>query len=149
MAIKAGVDVVLFPPNVGAAIEAIEAAVKKGEITESRIDESVRRLLNAKYRSVWRKIVLLIWRRQIAGRKAGKRARSNRDAEKSITLLRNGETFLPMTKEKANKTLFVVIAADDDPIEGAAFMPEIQKRAPNAKIVRLDPRSTPKNTKKF
>jgi hypothetical protein len=67
---------------------------------------------------------------------------ANRTAEKSITLLRNSDDIFPLTAEKANKTLFVVVAADDDAVEGIAFMPEVQRRAPRAKIVRLDSRST-------
>ena len=67
---------------------------------------------------------------------------ANRTAEKSITLLLNNDNIFPMTVEKANKTLFVVVAADDDAVEGVALMPEIARRAPRAKIVRLDPRST-------
>jgi beta-N-acetylhexosaminidase len=142
MAIKAGVDVVLFPPNLAAAINAVEAAVKKGEITESRINDSVRRLLNAKYRiglAQNRFVDLTAANRLVE--KPENVAEAVRVAEKSITLLRNENDFLPLTKEKARNTLFVVIAADDDPIEGAAFVPEIQKRQPNAKIVKLDPRS--------
>jgi beta-N-acetylhexosaminidase len=144
MAIKAGADVVLFPPNVDKAIEAIEAAVKSGEITEERINESVRRLLTAKYK------IGLVQNRYVDLAKVNKIVEkpenvleANATAEKSITLLRNSDNVFPMTEQKANKTLFVVIAADDDPIEGATFVPEIQKRAANAKIVRLDPRSTP------
>ncbi|MFH4258991.1 glycoside hydrolase family 3 N-terminal domain-containing protein, partial [Acinetobacter baumannii] len=49
-AIKAGADVALLPPDPTAAIRAIEEAVRRGEITEARIDDSVRRLLRAKYR---------------------------------------------------------------------------------------------------
>jgi beta-N-acetylhexosaminidase len=143
MAIKAGADVVLFPPNVEKTIEAIEAATKTGEITEARIDESVRRLLAAKYR------LGLVENRQVDLAKVNESVEkpenvleANGTAEKSITLLRNAENIFPMAIEKANKTLFVVIAADDDAVEGVAFMPEVQKRAPKAKIVRLDPRST-------
>jgi hypothetical protein len=67
---------------------------------------------------------------------------ANRTAEKSITLLRNADNIFPTTVEKANKILFVVVAADDDAVEGIALMPEIARRAPKAKIVRFDPRST-------
>lgn len=143
MAIKAGVDVVLFPPNIDAAITAVENAVKKGEIKESRIDDSVRRLLNAKYRIglAQNRFVDLAAANRIVERPENV-AEANRVAEKSITLLRNENDFLPLSKEKARNTLFVVIAADDDPIEGAAFIPEIIKRQPNAKIVKIDPRST-------
>ncbi len=143
MAIKAGADVVLFPPNVEKAIEAIEAAIKKGDITEARIDESARRLLAAKYRLGLNENaqVDLAKVNELIEKPENVRE-ANRTAEKSITLLRNSDNIFPLTVEKANKTLFVVIAADDDPIEGIAFMPEVQRRAPRAKIVRLDPRST-------
>jgi beta-N-acetylhexosaminidase len=69
-------------------------------------------------------------------------------AERSITLLRDNDNIFPLSKEKAGKALFVVIAADDDPVEGATFIPEIQRRASTAKIVRLDPRSTPADYEK-
>jgi beta-N-acetylhexosaminidase len=144
MAIKAGADVVLFPPNVDKAIEAIEAAVKSGEITEKRINESVRRLLSAKYRLglTENRFVDLAKVNEIVEKPDNVRE-ANATAEKSITLLRNSDNIFPLTAQKANKTLFVVIAADDDVIEGITFIPEIQKRAANAKIVRLDARSTP------
>ncbi len=143
MAIKAGADVVLFPPDVEKAIAAIEAAIKNGDITEERINDSVRRLLAAKYRLglVQNRLVDLAKVNQIV-EKPENVLEANRTAEKSITLLRNDDNIFPMTKEKAGKTLFVVIAADDDAVEGAAFIPEIQRRVPQAKIVRLDPRST-------
>lgn len=149
MAIKAGADVVLFPPNIEKAIEAIEAAVKKGEITEERINESVKRLLAAKNRLglVQNRFVDLAKVNELVEKPENMRE-ANATAEKSITLLRNDDGILPMTKEKANKTLFVILAADDDPIEGVALMPEIQRRAGQAKIIRLDPRSTDEEYKK-
>ena len=149
MAIKAGADVVLFPPKIEKAIEAIEAAVKKGEITELRINESVRRLLAAKYRLglAENRFVDLAKVNQAVEKPENVRE-ANLTAEKSITLLKNDDNIFPLTSEKAGKTLFVVIAADDDAVEGVAFTPEIQRRAPRAKIVRLDPRSTPQEYEK-
>ncbi|MBA3335552.1 MAG: glycoside hydrolase family 3 C-terminal domain-containing protein [Acidobacteria bacterium] len=149
MAIKAGADVVLFPPKIEKAIEAIEAAVKKGEITELRINESVRRLLAAKYRLglAENRFVDLAKVNQAVEKPENVRE-ANLTAEKSITLLKNDDRIFPLTSEKAGKTLFVVIAADDDAVEGIAFTPEIQRRAPRAKIVRLDPRSTPQEYEK-
>jgi len=149
MAIKAGADVVLFPPKIEKAIEAIEAAVKKGEITELRINESVRRLLAAKYRLglAENRFVDLAKVNQAVEKPENVRE-ANLTAEKSITLLKNDDRIFPLTSEKAGKTLFVVIAADDDAVEGVAFTPEIQRRAPRAKIVRLDPRSTPQEYEK-
>jgi beta-N-acetylhexosaminidase len=73
-------------------------------------------------------------------------AEANRVAEKSITLLRNENDFLPLAKNA--RVLFVTIAADDDPIEGASFFTEILRRQPNAKIVKLDPRSVAEDYQK-
>jgi len=141
-AVKAGVDVVLFPPNPEAAIDAIEAAIKKGEIAESRIDESVRRLLSAKYKLglVNNRFVDLAEVNKTVEKPENIRE-ANQTAEKSMTLLRNADNVFPLTREKAKTVLFVAIAADDDLSEGATFLSEIQNRVPNAKIVRLDPRS--------
>jgi beta-N-acetylhexosaminidase len=47
-AIEAGEDQILKSPDPDAAIAAVKAAVKSGRIPESRIDESVRRILAAK-----------------------------------------------------------------------------------------------------
>ncbi|MDQ3179756.1 MAG: glycoside hydrolase family 3 protein [Acidobacteriota bacterium] len=143
MAVKAGADVVLLPNDAKKAIDTIEAAVKSGEITEARIDESVRRLLSAKYRLglAQNRFVDLAKVNQTVEKPENVRE-ANATAEKSITLLRNQNQIFPMNAEKANKTLFVVVAADDDAVEGVALMPEIQRRAPRAKIVRLDPRTT-------
>jgi beta-N-acetylhexosaminidase len=131
-----------LPLNSTNAINAVEAAVKRGEITEQRIDESVRRLLKAKYR------IGLTQNTQVDLTKVNQLVENpenvreaNSIAEKSITLLRNASEMLPLSVEKANRTLFVVVAADDDPVEGATFMPEVQRRAQNAKILRLDYRN--------
>ncbi|MBO7353489.1 MAG: glycoside hydrolase family 3 protein, partial [Lachnospiraceae bacterium] len=48
MAVKAGVDILLMPPDLDAAVEAIEAAVANGEIPETRIDEAVEKILAKK-----------------------------------------------------------------------------------------------------
>ncbi len=47
-AVKAGVDMILMPNDLDAAFKAIYDAVKNGEIDESRIDESVMRILRLK-----------------------------------------------------------------------------------------------------
>ncbi|MGM9631017.1 glycoside hydrolase family 3 protein [Butyricicoccus sp.] len=47
-AVQAGVDMLLCPPSIDDAYEALSQAVVDGEITEERIDESVMRILTAK-----------------------------------------------------------------------------------------------------
>ncbi|WP_433351905.1 glycoside hydrolase family 3 protein [Micromonospora saelicesensis] len=50
LALKAGADQLLMPPNLALARDAVLRAVDTGELTERRIDESVRRILGVKYR---------------------------------------------------------------------------------------------------
>ena len=44
-ALKAGSDIVLMPENLEIAFNAVKTAVKTGNIAESRIDESVLRIM--------------------------------------------------------------------------------------------------------
>lgn len=48
-AVKAGADVLMCPDDLPAAVKAIENAVASGEISEERIDESIWRIMMAKY----------------------------------------------------------------------------------------------------
>ncbi len=48
LAVQAGVDLLLMPEDLSAAVSALEGAVEDGTISESRIDESVLRILTAK-----------------------------------------------------------------------------------------------------
>ena len=142
MAVKAGADVVILPADAKKTIDTIEAAVKSKEISEEQINTTVRRLLAAKYRLglSQNRFVDAAKVNQIVEKPENVRE-ANVTAEKSITLLRNQNQMLPMTPDKANRALFVVIAADEEPEEGRAFVPEILRRAPKARIVRLDPRT--------
>jgi beta-N-acetylhexosaminidase len=47
-ALQAGCDVILFPGDLERGFNAIREAIKSGELTEQRIDESVRRILRLK-----------------------------------------------------------------------------------------------------
>lgn len=143
MAVIAGADVILIPNSTKVAIDTIEKAVKKGEITEERINESVRRLLKAKYKlGLSENRLVDLSKVNAIIEKPENVKEANTIAERSITLLRNEKDFLPINAETAKKTIFVVVAADDDPVEGQTFIPEVQRRVPNAKIAKLDPRST-------
>jgi beta-N-acetylhexosaminidase len=141
-AIKAGADVALTPPDPKAAIDALEAAVKSGQLTEERIDESVRRLLAARYR-------LGLARQRFVDPAAVNRVverpenvrEAQRVAEASMTLLRNRGDVLPLDPASAASTLFVVVAADEDDEEGRVLIPQVQRRAKGARVLRIGPRA--------
>ena len=143
-AVKAGADVALTPPDPRAAIDAIVDAVGRGEITAARIDDSVRRLLRAKHRLGLAKNRLVDTG---AVNRVIERPENMREAQKvaesSMTLLRNEANLLPLDAGRVERSLFIVVAADDDPEEGRTFIPHIAQRVPRARILRADPRTTP------
>ena len=49
LALKAGADQLLMPPDLDLAYHAVRSAVRSGEISERRIDESVHRILRLKF----------------------------------------------------------------------------------------------------
>ncbi|HEX8288915.1 MAG TPA: glycoside hydrolase family 3 N-terminal domain-containing protein [Pyrinomonadaceae bacterium] len=144
-AIKAGADVALLPPDPKAAIDAIERAVLSNEIPREQIDQSVRRLLRAKYRvglaDAKNRTVDLSAVNRIIEKPENVRA-ANEIAEKSITLFRNENNILPLTTQKAQNALYIIAAGDDDPDQGNVFKAAIEQRVKNARVVKVDKRTT-------
>ena len=143
LAIKAGADIALLPPNVKETIDALETAVKKGEIPETQIDDSVRRLLKVKYR------IGLIGNHSVDLNQVSKLVEkpenvkfANDLAERSMTLLRNENKVLPLDLKRAGKTLFIIAAGDDDADQGAVFKAAIEQRVKPARVVKVDKRTT-------
>ena len=52
-ALKAGADILLLPPDLDAAFQAVKQALRTGEITMSRVEESVERILKVKIAMGW------------------------------------------------------------------------------------------------
>lgn len=143
LAIKAGADIALLPPNVKGTIDALETAVKAGEIPEKQIDDSVRRLLKVKYR------LGLIETHSVDLNQVSKLVEkpenvrfANDLAERSMTLLRNENQVLPLSLKQAEKTLFIIAAGDDDFDQGAVFKSAIEQRVKTARVVKVDKRTT-------
>jgi beta-N-acetylhexosaminidase len=124
LAIKAGADIALLPPNPKEAIDWIEAAVTRGEIPKNQIDDSVRRILRAKYRvglaDARNRLVDLNNVNRVIEKPENVRA-ANEIAEKSITLFRNENEIIPLSSTQTQNTLYIIAAGDDDPEQGNVF----------------------------
>ena len=112
-AVRAGADFILLPPDPGIAIQALLRAVREGQITESRLDASVIRILEAKERlNLHRK------RRVDPALVADALARPEDVAEamdvarRSITVLKNEGGVLPLRAEDPIKVLHLVMSSD-------------------------------------
>lgn len=96
-AIEAGLDQVLYPADVDAAIEGVRSAVRSGRLPVGRIDESVERILAAKRRAGLPRPVQFeeIFRTVDA---AAHVAVAEEIAARSVTLVRDRAGLLPLTR---------------------------------------------------
>jgi beta-glucosidase-like glycosyl hydrolase len=146
-AILAGSDQVLMSADTDAAIAAVREAVRSGRITEARLDESVKRILDCK-----KKLKLDENRIPFVARLAKIvdtlpiQALEAEIARRSLTLVREQPGALPL--QKAAKLLSFVVA-DEASLNGPTgpLAAELKARVPSVKTVRLDPRSTSEETK--
>jgi beta-N-acetylhexosaminidase len=138
-AVEAGADVLLMPPVPDAAMAGLERAVRSGRIAEKRVDESVRRILQAKSR-------LGLDRNRLADveyldEKFGRpefAAQALSIADRGVTLLRDTAHLLPLDATKPLRVLLVSLSADADPYPGETIEPEIRWRVDSLKALRAD-----------
>lgn len=97
LAIAAGADVLLMPSDIPASIDAVVAGVKEGRFSQARVDSSVRRILEMKYRLhlQQQRLVALDSVRRIVGDSAHL-AVADRVAERSITLAKDSLQLVPL-----------------------------------------------------
>jgi beta-N-acetylhexosaminidase len=144
MALQAGADVALEPADVPKAFEALKAAVSKGEITEQRLDESVRRLLAAK---AWvglntRRIPDFNQVDSLVGTRAAQE-KSQEIIEYALTLVKDDKNSLPLKVGKDEDVLLVNFvdagSAEFTDAPGAAFRAEFLKRHDKALFAQVTP----------
>ncbi|XVV15457.1 glycoside hydrolase family 3 protein [Actinoplanes sp. CA-131856] len=103
LALKAGVDMLLMPPNMQVAYDAVLAAVASGELTEARIDQSVRRILKLKQKrgllSPWKPVDPAAAERTVGSAAHLRVAQSVTD--RTITAVRNDAEVLPFARGKS------------------------------------------------
>ncbi|WP_425434636.1 glycoside hydrolase family 3 protein [Lentzea xinjiangensis] len=114
LAVKAGVDQLLMPPNLGLAIDSVLKAVRSGEISERRIDESVQRILKMK---LMRGVMLGT---EVDEAKAEQVVGSNteaaqRIADRTVTVVRNDAQAIPL-----NASAPLVVGTGDAPATALA-----------------------------
>ncbi|MFE7861188.1 glycoside hydrolase family 3 protein [Streptomyces sp. NPDC057403] len=111
LALKAGVDQLLNPPDLAVAWNAVLKAVQDGELTEARLDESILRILRLKARL--RLFDDPYAREADVDRRVGTKSHleaADRIAERTTTLLVNEGGLLPLSPRTRKRVL--VVGAD-------------------------------------
>ena len=131
-AVAAGADVLLQPADVAQTIDAVVAGVASGRYTESRLDESVRRILEAKVRVgiTTKRLVDLDSARAIVGDSADA-AVARAAADRSITLVRDSLHQLPLARlNHGARILSITYAHRTDLGAGLTFDGELRRTFP-------------------
>jgi beta-N-acetylhexosaminidase len=139
LAVKAGADILLKPGNIRRSIDAVVAAVEKGEISPARIEASARRSLELKARSgvafaPYRNLDSL---RAVVGDTAHW-AYARGIAERAVTLLRDKQPLLPIAKSAS--VLLVTYAPELEIEAGRVFATELARGA-RVRSVRIGPQT--------
>ena len=153
-AFKAGNDMLLIPPNLDAAYQAMTAAVRSGEVPESRLDESVLKILKLKASLGLNRARLVDLSKLDAsiGRPENL-AEGQRMADDAVTLVREKSPVLPLkisgTKTNAlpyqavaevrNHVVLVIFSDDVRLPPGRVLEREIRARVPDVNVVYVDP----------
>lgn len=140
-AFSAGADALLMPPVPDAAYDALKAAVKSGRISRQRLDESVRRILQAKaqlglYKS---RLVDLNALNKNFGKVEWQR-QAQEISDRGVTLLRDTAHRLPLDETKPARVLLVALYADPEPYPGEDLERELRSRVDSLVTLRADTR---------
>ena len=161
-AFKAGNDVLLIPPDLDASYRAMVEAVKSGEISQERLDLSVRKVLQAK-------AILGLQQARTVDINAidevvgtpDNAAVAQRISDDSLALIRENGKVLPLTAQKPspsklpyqattpiqNQTVLVIVSDDVRLDSGRAMERQFRSRIPDATILYVDPRIAEAETK--
>jgi beta-N-acetylhexosaminidase len=154
-AFKAGNDLLLIPADLDASYKEMLKAVKSGEISAARLDESVLKLLKAKASLGLHKARLV----DLAGvsKEVGKPQNvlaGQQVADDAVTLVRDNGKVLPlksvgttkgglpyMTTEETHNRLVVVVFSDDVRMSSGRLLErQVRSRVPDAHVLYVDPR---------
>jgi beta-N-acetylhexosaminidase len=157
-AVKAGNDILLIPSDLAGSYNGLLQAVRAGEIPESRIDESVLKILRAKASVGLNKatqVDINAVNHIVAAPES--LAKAQEVADDAVTLVRDNHRVLPLkaapkgtnpgqnpypsTAENRGKTLLLIFTDDVRSDSGWMLEHQLRARIPDAKVIYIDPRN--------
>ena len=146
----AGSDVLLVPPVLDAAMQAVRDAVASGRIPMARLDEAVTRVLRAKTKLGLNKSKLVDLDTLARNFDRPEFERAALDiADRGITILRDEQHLLPLDGTKPIRALLVAVSGDNDPYPAGNLENEIRWRVDSLTSVRMDTRFVRAETAKL
>lgn len=143
-ALNAGADIMLISPDVYTAINEVEDAVARGEITEERINKSFMKLM------LWKQQYGLFESQNQVDissldtkiNTAHHRAESDRIARESVTILKNEKDLLPILPSEYPSMMVISVADDRSGDTGSSFVRQLRDYHPNVSFHIYDKRTS-------
>ena len=130
LAIAAGADLILYPTSVGATFKGLLQAVRQGKIGEERLNDSVRRILQAKARLGLHQnsLVDISSIDRIVGSPDNQEA-AQKIMDEAITLVRDENDVLPFRPRRGAAVLLLTLLDERRPMEsrGLSFVREFRR----------------------
>ena len=143
-AVLAGNDVILMPPSTKAAVEGIVKAVQEGRIHEGRIDTSVLRILRAKQDlGLDRERTVKIEDIQSKVGVPEHVDLAQEIANRSITVMRNGQGLLPLAGTRSARVLSVTYRRSNALLSGRYFDGRLRQTYPRLRTAVLNRNTNP------
>jgi beta-N-acetylhexosaminidase len=141
LAVKAGADIILKPSDPTKAIDAMVAAVDRGEISRARIDSAARRVLELKARTgvAFNRLADLDALREVVGSREH-RAVADDIARRAVTLLRDTPAQLPLA---GSRVAVVQYMPETELRAGKIFGGEIRVAFPGTVVTKISPATSP------
>jgi len=140
--LKAGADMMLISPDAMGAIDEIQKAVERGNLSEDRIDQSVRKILQLKkeHGAFDHPGVELDQLAHQINTPEYQRV-ADRIARQSVTLLKDSKDLLPIREVDHQKILAIALADDESGSTGSSFARELKKYHDDVDFFVLDRRT--------
>jgi beta-N-acetylhexosaminidase len=143
LALEACTDFLLMPHDVTTAIDTIVAAVRRGRLSESRIDSSVRRILAAKARAGLNRgrSVNIAAVDRVVNVPANQKV-ADTVAARSITLALDAQNLVPLARDTSLRVLSVAYSESSNLTASTTFDATLRTALPRLRTTRVDPRTS-------
>ena len=150
-ALLAGADIMLMSPDTYTAINEVEAAVSKGEITQERINESFRKVL------LWKQEFGLFNRDNQSDinaldsivNKKSNQAVATKIAHESVTILKDKKEIVPINPNDYKRILMVSVSESSSGETGASFASSLRDFHPHVSFYAYDKRTSAADIQKI
>jgi len=150
-ALEAGADMLLKPADVDAAFRGVREAVKSGRITETRVEESARKIMAAKYDLglVEQRLTPVDMIDRVVGSKDALKLAAE-ISEHAVTLVRDEDKLVPLKNLKPETKIFnlAVTNGDDRMWIANPFTAKLSRSGVKVETMVLDERSSEQDVQK-